>query len=199
MIDMYSVKRWVKASLISGFLVFVLGFAWFVHGVQQEGQYDAVTTDALVVLTGGADRIEAGFDLLRKGYAKALFVSGVYENLDTKRFLRARTQNMDLYPYVFVGLKAENTKQNAKETYAWLKSKNYRTFRLITAGYHMPRSLIEFQALMPKGYTIRPHNVVPRTINGKHIWSYGVLRLLMKEYLKYIVVRLSTPVFRYDS
>ena len=34
-------------------------------------------TDAIVVLTGGANRIERGLDLLQRGRAKRLLVSGV--------------------------------------------------------------------------------------------------------------------------
>lgn len=186
---MKSLKSIIKLLVLAPLLAFSLGFAWFVQQVQSPGKHDGFKTEALVVLTGGSDRIEVGFDLLRKNYAKALFISGVYQNLDAKRLLQARTQNMDLHPYVFVGLKAENTKQNAIETYEWLKKNNYTSFRLITAGYHMPRSLIEFRRVLPSNYMIIPHNVVPRTIDNKHVWSFSVLRLLIREYLKYIVVR----------
>ncbi|USO01330.1 MAG: YdcF family protein [Alphaproteobacteria bacterium] len=172
-----------------GVILFIGGFAWFAHHVQTPGKYDNQHTEALVVLTGGADRIEIGFGLLRAKYGEKLFISGVYQQLDVKRLLRSRAQNADIYTRVFVGLNAENTRQNAEETYVWLRQNNIRSLRLITAGYHMPRSLIEFQRVLPSAYRIIPHNVVPRAMHGKHVWSRGIFRLLMREYLKYLVVR----------
>ena len=53
------------------------GFIWFLRAVQGSAA-DGGAADAIVVLTGGAERVETGFRLLEEGLAPRLFVSGVH-------------------------------------------------------------------------------------------------------------------------
>jgi len=57
---------------------FVGGFLRFATTVSHISPSDDINADAIVVLTGGADRIEGALDLLANGHAKRLLISGVH-------------------------------------------------------------------------------------------------------------------------
>ncbi len=58
--------------------------------------------------------------------------------------------------------------------------------RLVTAAYHMPRSLLEFRYAMPNVLII-PHPVFPSHVKQDRWWAYpGTAMLLMSEYNKLI-------------
>src|SRR3546814_14678895 len=57
-----------------------------------------------------------------------------------------------------LGYEADNTRGNAVETAAWMKDQDFTSLRLVTATYHMPRSLLEFRRPMPD-IEIVPHPV----------------------------------------
>ena len=58
------------------------------------------------------------------------------------------------------------------------------SLRLVTASYHMPRSLIEFHSAMP-GTPIVPHPVATDGFRREAWWAWpGTLRLVVSEYNK---------------
>ena len=56
-------------------LVWAIGFIWF--AAIPPGPADDRKTDGIVVLTGGAGRIERGVEALQQGWSEAMLVSGV--------------------------------------------------------------------------------------------------------------------------
>ena len=56
-------------------LIWILGFAWFAFLLPQPAGKQK--TDAVVVLTGGANRIDQGLVVLEEGSAARLLISGV--------------------------------------------------------------------------------------------------------------------------
>ena len=65
-------------------------------------------------------------------------------------------------------------------------SGNIQSLRLVTADYHMPRSLFEFKTVMPKE-SIVPHPVFPDKVKRKHWWKWpGTASLLISEYNKFL-------------
>ncbi|MBU6475966.1 MAG: YdcF family protein [Alphaproteobacteria bacterium] len=144
--------------------------------------------DAIVVLTGGSNRISTGFGLLEQGYGKKLFISGVYRGLDVaqllKRWKEAPQKNLDCC--VVLGFEADNTSGNAVETAAWLRKEGFRSIYLVTADYHMKRALLEFRHFAPD-VAITPFPVVPDNFNVRDWWTSSSTGLLVvHEYLKYI-------------
>ena len=102
-------------------------------------------TDAIVVLTGGSLRLDTGLRLLRQKQGEKLFVSGVYRGVDVQRLLTLSEHNRtELLCCINLGYQATSTAANARETRAWLTEQGYHSLRLVTASYHMPRSLLEF-------------------------------------------------------
>lgn len=148
----------------------------------------AEPTDAIVVLTGGSLRLQSGFDLMREGKGRELFVSGVNHEVDLDTLLRAPGNNAPnwLACCVALGHQADNTLGNAFETRRWMRRQGYRSLRLVTAWYHMPRSRLEFERAMP-GIRIVPHPVFPERVKPQNWWAWhGTASLLIGEYAKYL-------------
>ncbi len=145
-------------------------------------------TDAIVVLTGGSERLTQGLDLLTEEKAQKLFISGVYRGVDITELFRVRQQSPEEFSCcVALGHEADNTRGNAVETAAWMEQQGFRSLRLVTASYHMPRSLLEFRHAMPE-VAIVPHPVFPETFKQEDWWLWpGSAYLLISEYSKYLV------------
>ncbi len=172
------------------------GLFWFVGSIPREppatGSLEALEhTDAIVVLTGGSGRLSAGLELLKAGVAKKLFVSGVYESVDVKELLSLSQLSPDRVECCIVlGYAADNTVGNAFETADWMLEQGYRSLRLVTANYHMRRSLLEFAMAAPNT-TVVPHAVAPPNVHLTDWWMWpGTASLLVNEYNKYLVARL---------
>lgn len=144
-------------------------------------------TDAIVVLTGGSLRVEGGLRLLSEGKAKKLFISGVYRGVDVAALLHLSRQTPDSVACcVVLGHEADNTLGNAHETAQWMESEGYHSLRLVTASYHMPRSMLEFSRAMP-GIEIVPNPVFPEFLQEAPWWqSRRTALLITSEYVKYL-------------
>jgi uncharacterized SAM-binding protein YcdF (DUF218 family) len=169
------------------------GLLWFSHAIPSRVADPDSVTDAIVVLTGGSERLEAGLALLADGKAKKLFVSGVYRGVDVAELLRvARVAPAHLACCIALGHAADSTFGNAMETAQWMASEKFHSLRLVTAAYHMPRSLFEFHRAMP-GVTIVPNPVFPERVKPDW-WRWpGSAALILGEYHKYLFALLRVP------
>jgi uncharacterized SAM-binding protein YcdF (DUF218 family) len=177
----------VTGSVVVGALAWACGLLWFASTIPTAVDDTATHTDAIVVLTGGSERIETGLALLDQGLAERLFVSGVGEQVKTGDLLpRTRGLRPELEGSITVGTAASNTPGNALETAVWVRATNVHSIRLVTAAYHMRRSLLEFRAAMP-GIAIVPHAVFPANVKSDW-WRWpGTARLIAGEYTKFLV------------
>lgn len=176
-----------RAGLASAGLGVVagLGLVWFATPPRVEDR--AAATDAIVVLTGGSLRVQSGIDLLREGKGRELFISGVDRRVDQAELLRVSGNGApSLACCVVLGHHALNTEGNARETAQWMRRQGYRSLRLVTAWYHMPRSRLEFERAMP-GISIIAHPVFPERVKQERWWTWhGTATLLIGEYGKYL-------------
>ncbi|HEX4695402.1 MAG TPA: YdcF family protein [Sphingomonas sp.] len=128
-------------------LVYILGFVAFMLLLPRprEGQ----TTDAIVVPTGAVGRIDRGLDLLQHHQAKRLLITGTA--------LGVRPIDLALQYHVPVALfaccidlghEAVDTRSNAKETAAWVRTHGYKSVRLVTSDWHMARARMELKAAL---------------------------------------------------
>lgn len=149
-------------------------------------------TQAIVVLTGGSERMATGLQLLRAGKGEKLFISGVYPGVGTGRLVSGVDIPKDMRDCCIVlGHAADNTRGNADETLSFMMGEGYHTLRLVTAHYHMPRSLLLFRALLPPAITVVPYPVDPDSVSLKDWWRRtGTASLLFMEYNKYLYARL---------
>jgi uncharacterized SAM-binding protein YcdF (DUF218 family) len=186
-------QRWTRvgAALACALgILWLAGLAWFVHLVPSAPGDGDGATDAIVVLTGGSLRVERGLQLLADGKAKKLFVSGVYHGVDVGDLLRVSRQAPErVQCCVVLGHEAETTHGNALETAAFMRDQDFHSLRLVTASYHMPRSLLEFSSAMP-GVAIIPDPVFPVLVRDGRWWTRPAsVGLMISEYAKYLVAR----------
>ena len=149
--------------------------------------------DAIVVLTGGGGRLDMGFLLLNRGDAAKLFISGVDSGVDKAVLLQNRLINAaTLECCITLGRSANDTFGNAAETAVWMKTEGFTSLYIVTANYHMPRSLVEFRAALPNAELI-PRVVHPNNVHLEDWWRWpGTIQLLTREYSKYIATLLRT-------
>lgn len=170
------------------FVLWVIGLLWFAAMLPVSVADTSRATDAIVVLTGGSGRVHQGLELLAERRARKLFVSGVYRGVDVEELLRVSRQSPeDLACCVALGYQADNTRGNAIETAAWMRAEGLGSLRLVTAVYHMPRSLLEFRRAMP-GIEIVPHPVFTEHFKQSAWWRWpGSANLVVSEFSKYLI------------
>lgn len=179
------------------FALWFAGLLWFATALPREVGDAGGRTDAIVVLTGGSARLSQGLDLLAKERAQKLFVSGVYRGVDITELFRVRQQSPDEFACcVSLGHEADDTRGNAVETAAWMRAQGFESLRLVTANYHMPRSLLEFRHAMPD-FEIVPHPAFPETFKQDEWWLWPrSASLVASEYSKYLISLLRTSAAR---
>lgn len=152
---------------------------------------DPAPVDAIVVLTGGSERVRTGVELLKAGKGKKLFISGVHPGLTLEHILSAMdVDDATRSCCIVLGHAAGSTEGNAEETQNWLSLEEYHSIRLVTANYHMPRSLLLFRTAL-QDITIVPHPIAPESVMLKDWWLHaGTASLLVTEYNKYLFARL---------
>ena len=180
-------KNWVFAScgIVAAFLV--LGFFLFAAFATRTVQDDSKRADAIVVLTGGSQRIAEAGRLLRLGRAGRLLISGVNRKTSKAAVMRLTKLQPDLFKCcVTLGYGAQNTRGNATETRDWQRTNKFSSLIVVTAAYHMPRSFAELSRRMPDVKLI-PHPVVPKSFKAEPWWLHPTnARILASEYVKFL-------------
>jgi uncharacterized SAM-binding protein YcdF (DUF218 family) len=161
-------------------IVVALG-AGFVEFVAVSHRSATVPPDAdgIVALTGGAERVETGLRLLSAGRARLLLVSGVSHSAALAELLhRVGLEDGPIAARVTLGRVATTTLGNAEETSDWVQRHGIHSLIVVTAGFHMPRALLELHRAMPD-VVLYAVPVQPQGIG--HLHSF---RLLAAEYVK---------------
>ena len=122
-----------------------LGFALFMLLLARPAGND-VTTDAIVVPTGGPGRIQRGLALIEAGAAKRMLVTGAAPGVTRRELARAYGHGATIACCVDIGREAMDTRGNADETVAWVSTHDYRTVLLVTSDWHMRRAELELSA-----------------------------------------------------
>jgi uncharacterized SAM-binding protein YcdF (DUF218 family) len=174
-------------------LVWLIGLVIFAQSIEtlEARPLEAPDADVIVVLTGGSERLGAGLDLLADHKGKKLFISGVHRGLSLDQLTGTRKIPEDLRKCcIALGHAAESTFGNAWETRAWMEAGGYHSMHLVTSNYHMARSLMIFQKVMPD-FEILPYSVSPDSVRLEDWWERkGTASLLVTEYNKYILAAL---------
>jgi uncharacterized SAM-binding protein YcdF (DUF218 family) len=166
------------ALLVSGFVL----FAAVVTRPPAPGDPHA---DGIVVLTGESRRIKEGARLLKEGRAERMLISGVFRRTGKKALMKISGLSEEKFDCcVDLGYAALDTAGNADEARAWATEHRYATLIVVTASYHMPRSLAELALAMPNARLI-PHPTATRGFPERRWWlNPSLTRLLLSEYLK---------------
>lgn len=154
------------------------GFAWFALLLPQP--LDGRKTDAIVVLTGGAGRIDRGLALMQEGAARRMFISGVGRSVRPGELAARYSASPALFACcITLGREAIDTRSNGIETAHWLERRGYDTVRLITSDWHMRRAAFELRQALP-GNVVLVYDGVP---------GHPDFAMLLKEYNKYLARR----------
>ena len=173
-------------------LLWFAGFLWFLSLIPAQPNTSTPKADAIIVLTGGALRLEHGFELLGENAAPVLFISGVEDGVTFNSLLRTKEYRefagITTKENVILGYKARSTQGNAREIAEFVQKAHIKTLLLVTGNYHLPRSIYQIQQLLPE-VVIIPEPVFPGHFASPLWWNYrDSLKLVFSEYHKYLYV-----------
>ncbi|GGY45087.1 YdcF family protein [Parvularcula lutaonensis] len=196
--------RLARRALAAGFislLLLVAGFFVFAATLPRADEAPLAGLDparaserGIVVLTGGGGhRIEEGLALHARGLGDRVLISGV----------NPRTTKSDLAPMgdperlaccVDLGPYARTTRGNAIESRDWLRQNGYTTALLVTSDFHLPRATIELRRSAPEISVIGVPVASVSAPEQGWMSKISAWRLLVGEYLKYLVVRMRSII-----
>lgn len=193
-------RRGVLKSLITALSLiapslWLGGLTWFAGDLASMTVDDIEAADGIVVLTGGGQRITAALDLVAAGKGKRLLITGVNAETDNQSLRRVAGGHDRMFECcVDIDRQALNTAGNARQAALWARANGYRSLTVVTALYHMPRSLFEFARAMPDleiaAFPVDAGNV------GAGPWrSWTAARLTVLEYNKYLFSLLGARIF----
>ncbi|MDE2463563.1 MAG: YdcF family protein [Alphaproteobacteria bacterium] len=174
-------------------LIYVAGLVAFAEELPRHAQLTG-HPDAIVVLTGGGSRLDTAEDLLERGIGRRLLITGVNATT-TRSEVKALVHGGPRFDCcVDLGRSATSTFGNAVEAAAWSRHHGFHELLVVTANYHMPRSLNEFHAVMPH-MKLDPYPVDPVGIDLRNWWLHPrTIRVLQSEYDKYLASLVLTRV-----
>ncbi|WP_455480624.1 YdcF family protein [Bartonella sp. B12(2025)] len=178
-------------ALLIIILIFCASFVVFSEKTEQlQPPNPLPKADAIIVLTGGENRIETGLNLLQQGLGLRLLISGVNTTTNLKSFMHSMHISPQLFACCVDIGKAINTKGNAKESAAWIKKHHYQTVYIVTHDYHIWRSLRELKYLRPDinfiAYPVKKSKI------KSTIQQINQIRILIFQYVKTIEVYIRT-------
>ncbi|MXP48356.1 YdcF family protein [Altererythrobacter luteolus] len=170
----------IRRSIAAIAVIWFMGFLWFT--VALPGPMDRGATQAVIVPTGAAGRIERGLEVVEGGDAGLLLVTGVDREVRPSEFaVQFEVPKQLMQCCVFLGFDAVDTRGNATETAEWIAERNIRSIRLVTTDWHMRRAALELSRAIPEDVVIVEDAVV----------SEPSLRILFLEYHKYLASKVS--------
>jgi uncharacterized SAM-binding protein YcdF (DUF218 family) len=175
-------------------VAYAFGFVVFVSSIPT-GMKRIDRADGIVALTGGDVRLMAAESLFEGKVGKRLLISGVHPGT-TKSAIKQLVNGGPRFDCCAdLGFQATNTRGNAIEAADWTREHHFHSLVVVTANYHMPRSLIEFADVMPT-IKLLPYPVQQADVDPQNWWSNGhVFRVLQGEYAKYLGSLVVTTLF----
>jgi len=174
----------------------IVGFVSFIYLIKKNFSEEVIiasNTKYIIVATGGSNRILKGLQLTQIENDRKMLITGVGKGIQkddiAKAILANEEQKQVLNCCVDLGLSALNTQGNAYESYRWLKHHNAQSSFLVTANYHMPRLVLEFERIAPE-IKVNLVPVQPSNDPIQKIYLPTNLILVTKEYLKFVIKKL---------
>lgn len=149
--------------------------------------HDSPHSDAIVVLTGGAGRVEEGLRLFTEGRGGFLIISGVEGSSKIDAIFPGRDLGKTVdTSKIILDIESKSTLANAANVKKVVKEKGLKSLTLVTSNYHIKRALAIFMKTMKKDVTIYPYSVDGPNFRPDSWWSdLNSLRLVFSEYYKY--------------
>lgn len=169
----------------------VAGFLWFADQVASAVPPADPHGDAIVVLTGGSQRINGALALLEEGHANRLLITGVNPATTENQIASA----VSVRPAIFdccvdIDREALDTIENARQTRYWASARGFKRLIVVTSAYHMPRTLAELRRELPDRELIA-FPVVHDDLPLEHWYrDKAAMKVMVREYVKYALARL---------
>lgn len=153
--------KWILAT-VAVFVVLVGGISWFLAPDNLMNCSDTPTglegcaaADVIIAVSGGdtVARTQEAIDLYKNGWAPKLIFSGAAQDKSgpsNAAVMRQQAVKQGI-PELAITIEdqSETTKENAEKTRDILVDKNIRTAIVVTSGYHMKRTILEFRERAP--------------------------------------------------
>ena len=147
--------------------------------------------DAIFVLTGGVGRIQEGFRAWSGGAARELYILGAGRRVPVTRIVpEASRFSAEALTRVHVEGWSENTLENAFSAKSAVGEGKYTSVILVTSDYHIPRAVLAFRKVLPKGVSLSAIRVRPEGGSGASWrwarrsflegWKYWGYRILLR-------------------
>jgi uncharacterized SAM-binding protein YcdF (DUF218 family) len=181
----------VLATVVLAAAGFTL-FQDFVDGLARPAPPLPARVDVIVVLSGGAGRLDEGVRLLRDGRAPMLFLVGfqgpaVAQRLenDPEAATLAREDRIQFEP------RSESTLDDARLTRRVVERRLARSVLLITSVYHVPRATLAFRAVLPADVELHVRPVRSGKFRADSWFEdAGSRRVVFNEFIKYLAYRI---------
>lgn len=161
-------------------LLYGIGFAIFLRTMP--APLAGPRTDAIVVLTGGAGRIDRGLALLKAHAGQRMLISGVAPEVKPGELAHEYRVSPSLFRCcIDLGHEAVDTRSNAEETADWVRDHKYTSVRLVTSDWHLARAKLELVNALDGD----------ASVIGDGVPSSPRYQLLVGEYNKLLVRRVA--------
>lgn len=192
------IKSFLLYFLTVAFILWLGGFIYFANKIADMNANKNIKADGIVALTGGRNRIKEGIKELNRNNGELLFISGVAKHISLEQILKRNNVTGASKDKIVLDYKSFNTNENAVETAKWVNKKNYKSIKLITSSYHMPRSLLEFERAMPE-VEIIPHPVHSDYVKREKWWTFsGTTGFIAVEYTKFLLIYTKLYIFNLE-
>ncbi len=152
-------KKWGRRAATALILILVAAGAVPHLLAQGEAPSPGKAADAILVLTGGENRIAEGFRAWKGGKGNELFILGAGRNATLSGILpEGEAVSPDEFPRIHIEGWSANTLENAFSAKSAVVSRGYRDVILVTSDYHVPRSRLVLRKVLPPHVSI---SVIP--------------------------------------
>ncbi|HEY0124660.1 MAG TPA: YdcF family protein [Rhizobium sp.] len=180
--------RWGGFAFVFFVAIVFGGFLHFADSITTLKPPLEPKADAIIVLTGGYQRIDQAVELLRTGAGNRLLISGAHPTTTPSQIRKLTQSPVSLFNCcVDIGYDAIDTIGNAREAAKWIHARGYKSILVVTNNYHMPRSLAELKYVDP-GTDFIPYPVVNSDLKTKNWFTDpNALRTMIYEYAKVLL------------
>lgn len=175
---------------ITAIVILLLGFFWFAASLPGEEVKLDRNADGIVVLTGGASRIDDALELLARKRGQRLLISGAHRSTNANDIVRLHPDFEGIVRCCVDFDQSLNTLGNAVETRRWAQARKIRSLIVVTSGYHMPRAMAEIGHQLA-GVDLIAFPVLSEALRTGPWWSNEIAaRLIVSEYFKLVFTQI---------
>ncbi|HEY8369535.1 MAG TPA: YdcF family protein [Thermodesulfobacteriota bacterium] len=185
----------LAAVVLSGALLALYGD--FVAAFDRPAAEAPPRVDLIVVLSGGAGRLDEGLRLLEAGRAPLLFLVGFQSRAVASRLAADPVaSSLARAGRILVEPRSGSTLEDAERTRVAVARHQARAILLITSVYHMQRAEMTFRKILPPSVSVYGRPVRSAAFLGDG-WREDEpsRRLVVGEFLKYLFYRVRLSLY----